>query len=89
MTVEVELGEKTLNVLGALAEALRLRSGGVEKTGSPEEWMKMADICRFLSISPPTVRKRVQAGQIEARYFGEKNPRYRIRNEELGVRSEE
>ena len=81
MTMEIELGEKTLAALGALAEALRAAGAGKDRTPPAPggEWMRMTDICKALSISPPTVRKRVQEGQIEAQYFGERNARYRLR----------
>lgn len=80
MQFEIELGPQTLKALADLTGMLRLLAGtNGARQSQGGEWLNMTDACRAWGISPPTVKKRVQEGQVEMKLFGPKSPRYKLR----------
>ena len=80
ITVEVELGEKSLRAIQGLTDKLgKIQSAPERQAASDngEEFLTAAEFCRKYRIGRSTLRRRVQEQQVIKSNCGGRTPRYR------------
>ena len=79
----IEADERTLLLLERIAGALEgaaARLDAMIKAQEPEsEWLTAAEFKRKYKIGQSTLYRWAEAGRVEKRNFGEKSPRYRMK----------
>ena len=81
----IEADARTLLLLERIAGALegvKARLDALAKEQAPEsEWLTAAEFKRKYKIGQSTLYRWAEAGQVEKRNFGEKSPRYRMKED--------
>lgn len=80
ITLELELGEKSLNIIQALADALGKFQNMPERQSASyngEEFLSSAEFCRKYHIGRSTLMRRVQEQKVIKSDCGGRTPRYR------------
>ena len=81
----IEADDRTLRLLERIAGALEgaaARLDAMAKEKAPEdEWLTAAEFKRRYKIGQATLYRWAEAGRVEKRNFGEKSPRYRMKED--------